>query len=592
MQIRFIEQKSVIPNVMIKLLFTVGSVNDPKGKEGLAELSAAMITDAGSKSMRLDEIQKALFPIAGSFNAQVDKEMTTFTAVVHKDNLQKFLDVVLPMLLTPGFREDDFSRVKDAQLNGLETDLRASNDEELGKEQLQNVIFDGTPYGHTPLGTLAGIKSITLDDVKKFVDENYNATNVVVGLSGDYPESLVKRLTADLGNLGAGGEETTIAQMPAINGHKATGLEVEIVKKDTRATAISLGHPIPVTREDPDFAALNLARVWLGEHRASLGRLYDRIRETRGLNYGDYAYVEYFNRPGFQFFPSPNIGRRSQLFEIWIRPVVPVNTQMALRIALYETQKMIDNGLSQEDFENTRNYVMKNVYLLTSTQNQRLGYALDSWWYGMPDYVDYMRGQYAKLTRQQVNAAIKKYLSVKNMNVVIITKDAAELRDLLLKDEPSSLKYDAPKPELAQEDKAIGSLQAQSQAGERPDRERGRRVREVTRTRLYSNQGRPLGRPSCYCARRSERPVQRNRHAPTIPGGRVRSHSARTGRHPRASGRVHSSEPHHSENYLREVRRDVSRRPARAVSNDHRRFSGHACSLLHHRQLDAFQEPA
>lgn len=456
-QIKFLEQKSVIPNVMIKMLFTVGAANDPKGKEGLAEMAASMITDAGSKSMRVDEIQKALYPMAGSLNSQVDKEMTTFTAVVHKDNLQKFLDIVLPQLLTPGFRDDDFSRIKDAQLNALENDLRGSNDEELGKEELQNVIFAGTPYGHTPLGTVNGIKSITLDDVKKFVADNYNATNVVVALSGDYPDTLTKRLSADLGTLGSGPEEMTIAQLPAINGHKATGLEVEIVKKDTRATAISLGHPIPVTREDPDFAALNLARVWLGEHRASMGRLYDRIRETRGLNYGDYAYVEYFNRPGFQFFPSPNIARRSQLFEIWIRPVVPANAQMALRLALYETQKMIDNGLSQEDFDNTKNYVMKNVYLLTSTQGQRLGYALDSWWYGMPDYVDYMRAQYSKLTRQQVNAALKKYLSAKNMSVVIITKDAEGLRDTLLKDELSSIKYDAPKPELAAEDKVIGT---------------------------------------------------------------------------------------------------------------------------------------
>jgi zinc protease len=130
---------------------------------------------------------------------------------------------------------------------------------------------------------------------------------------------------------------------------------------------------------------------------------------------------------------------------------------MAMRIALYETQKMIDNGLSQEDFENTRDYLLKNVYLLTSNQNQRLGYALDSWWYGMGDYVDTMRAAYAKLTRDDVNNAIKKYLSAKNLHVVIITKDAEELRETLLKDEPSSIQYDAPKPELAEEDKIIGS---------------------------------------------------------------------------------------------------------------------------------------
>jgi zinc protease len=456
-KIRFIEQKSVLPNVMMKLLFTSGSAADPKGKEGLAALAAAMITDAGSQSMRIDEINKALYPMAGSFGAQVDKEMTTFTGVVHRDNVGKYLDIVLPQLLTPGFRDEDFQRIKDQQLNGLKQDLRNNNEEELGKEELQNVIFNGTVYGHTVLGTVAGITAITIDDVKKFVAENYNATNVVVGLSGAYPDTLPQRLSDELGTLGSGSEEKSLAELPAIAGKSPKGLEIEIVKKDTRATALSLGHPIPVTREDPDFAALNLARVWLGEHRASSGRLYDRIREKRGLNYGDYAYVEFFNRPGRQFFPSPNVGRRTQLFEVWIRPVVPENAQMALRLALYETQKMIDEGLSQEDFDNTRDYLMKNVYLLTSTQSQRLGYAMDSWWFGMGDYADTMRARYAKLTRADVNAAIKKYLSTKNMQVVIITNDAEGLKAKLLADAPSSIKYDAPKPELAEEDKTIGS---------------------------------------------------------------------------------------------------------------------------------------
>jgi zinc protease len=464
-QIRFIEQKSVLPNVLMKLLFTVGSAADPKGKEGLAQLAASMITEAGSKEMRIDEISKALYPMAGGFGSQVDKEMTTFSGVVHRDNLDKYLPIVLPQLLTPGFREEDFQRLKDQQLNELQQDLRSNNEEELGKEQLQNAIFDGTPYGHTVLGTIAGIKAITLDDVKKFIADHYNASNVVVGLSGDYPESLVKRLTADLGALGAGGEEQALAQLAPFKGKTPQGLDVQIVKKDTRATAISMGHPIPVTRNSADFAALNVARAWLGEHRAPLSHLYDRIREARGLNYGDYAYIEYFNRPGSQFFPSPNIGRRNQLFEIWIRPVVPENAQMALRIALYETQKMIDEGLSQEDFESTRDYMMKNVYLLTADQNQRLGYALDSWWFGMGDYTTTMRAAYEKLTRDDVNKAIKKYLSAKNLQVVVIAKDAEGLRDTLLKDAPSSIQYDAPKPQLAEEDKVIGSYKLNIKPG-------------------------------------------------------------------------------------------------------------------------------
>ena len=88
----------------MKLLFAAGSANDPAGKEGLAALSAAMISEAGSKAMSLDEINKALYPVAGSFGGQVDKEMTTFTGSIHRDNWDRFLRVALPMLLASSDR--------------------------------------------------------------------------------------------------------------------------------------------------------------------------------------------------------------------------------------------------------------------------------------------------------------------------------------------------------------------------------------------------------------------------------------------------------------------------------------------------------
>ncbi|MGH9366734.1 MAG: insulinase family protein, partial [Thermoanaerobaculia bacterium] len=72
-------QKTTLPQLNVKLLFAVGSEHDPKGKEGLAALAASMIAEAGSKERRIDEINKALYPMAGSFRDQVDKELTTFT---------------------------------------------------------------------------------------------------------------------------------------------------------------------------------------------------------------------------------------------------------------------------------------------------------------------------------------------------------------------------------------------------------------------------------------------------------------------------------------------------------------------------------
>jgi zinc protease len=448
-------QKTSLPQLNVKLLFTVGSAYGPPGKEGLSALAAAMIAEAGSKEKRIDEINKALYPMAGSFNDQVDKEMTTFTGRVHRDNWKAFFDTVLPQLLDPGFREEDFQRLKDAQANGLTEDLRSNNEEELGKERLQTNLFAGTPYGHAVLGTVAGIRSLTLQDVRDFVKKAYTQKALTVGVAGDAPEEMLARLRAELSRLPDG------AALPAPQGVVAkapSGIQVEILEKDTRATAISLGHPIGVTRSSPDFAALWVARAWLGEHRASVSHLYQRIREVRGMNYGDYAYIEAFPRGMFQFFPDPNLARRAQIFEIWIRPVVPDNAQFALRIAISELDKLVTNGLSQEDFERTRDYLRKNVYVMTATQDQQLGYALDSKWYGIGEFTATMRAALGKLTRDDVNAAIRKHLSAKDLSVVIVTKDAKGLREKLLSDAFSAIKYDAEKPkELLDEDQVIGA---------------------------------------------------------------------------------------------------------------------------------------
>ncbi|MGA1080135.1 MAG: M16 family metallopeptidase [Steroidobacteraceae bacterium] len=451
----FLVQRTPLPQLRVKLLFDVGSAYDPEGKAGLARLAASMIAEAGSTAQRIDEINKALYPIAGGFYAQVDKEMTTFTLSVHRDNWERFAAIVLPQLLEPGFREEDFTRLKTNQMNALVLDLRSNNEEELGKEWLQNRLFEGTPYGQAVLGTVKGLESITLQDVRDFVARHYTLGNLQIGVIGDAGEAVIDSLAVELAALPEG--DTPRVAVPAAR--QPEGLQVDILQKDTRATAISMGHPIPLTRASADFVALDVARAWLGEHRSSMSHLYDRIREKRGMNYGDYAYIEAFPRGMYQFFPDPNIARQQQLFEVWIRPVVPENAPMALRIALYEVDRLVREGLTREQFEATRDYLMKNVYVRTATADQQIGYALDSEWYGIGEYTSHMREALERLTLADVNRAIREYIRPRDMQVVMITQDAKGLRQLLLSGEPATIRYDADKPaELLEEDRVIGAL--------------------------------------------------------------------------------------------------------------------------------------
>src|SRR6202011_2789162 len=112
----------------------------------------------------------------------------------------------------------------------------------------------------------------------------------------------------------------------------------------------------------------------------------------------------------------------------------------------YERKKLIAHVLTQEQFIPTRDYLMKNVYLMTATEDQQNGYALDSKFYGIGEFNQYMRDRLSKLTVDDVNRAIRKHLSAQNLSVVMIAQDAAGLREKLISDAPSPLTYDSPKP--------------------------------------------------------------------------------------------------------------------------------------------------
>jgi zinc protease len=445
-------QPGTSPLVTFRLLFMTGSASDPAGKEGVAALTAAMLSGGGSRALSYNEIVEAMYPMASSFNSQVDKEMTVFSGTTHVDNLEKYYGLVRDVLLDPGFREDDFTRLKADAVNFLKVTLREGNDDELGKEYLYNLLYAGHPYAHHSVGRVSTLEKLTLQDVRDFYARNYTRANLVIGLAGGYPEDFAARLDADFAKLPAGSPSRT--KLSAVTA--TPGMKIDIVERETRATAISMGFPINVNRSHKDWPALALASSYLGQHRSSVSHLYQRLREARGLNYGDYAYIEYFPRGMFQFTPDPNLGRTSQIFQIWIRPVEPQNAHFTLRAALYEYDKLVRDGMKQEDLDSIRNFLTKYANVLTSTQNARLGYALDSRYYGIGDYNTFMREQLSKLTLADVNRAIRQHLKSDRMRVVIITKDGAALRDAILKGTPSPITYNSPKPaDLLAEDKVI-----------------------------------------------------------------------------------------------------------------------------------------
>ena len=449
-------QSATSPLVDVAFVVHTGGGFDPGGKKGLAAITAAMISEGGSEAMTIEEINEAMYPIAAGFSAQVDKEMTRLAGQVHRDNLDTWYSLVRGQLLFPAWSESDFDRIKTRLINAIRTDLVGNNDEELGKEALYAATYGSEhPYGSYNLGNVSDLEAITLDDVKDFYRSNYTVANITVGLAGGYPDGFPEALGNDLQKLQAGERlELAVPAAPSPDGREAL-----LIEKETPAVAVSFGFPIELRRGDPDWVALWLARSYFGEHRNSNSHLYKRIRETRGMNYGDYAYIEYFPRGMFQFHPDTNLGRQQQIFQVWLRPLRDNNdAHFATRTAMFELEKLVNNGMSESDFETTRAYLSKFVSLLMDGQSRQLGYAFDSQYYGTEKFSDYVRDSLSKLTLADVNRVIRENLQTEDVQFVFVTKDAADLQQRLISDQASPMTYDADKSqELLDEDTTISS---------------------------------------------------------------------------------------------------------------------------------------
>jgi zinc protease len=156
--------------------------------------------------------------------------------------------------------------------------------------------------------------------------------------------------------------------------------------------------------------------------------------------------------------PPTGVGRRAQMFEVWIRPVPRDQTLFALRAALREVELLAKNGLTKEQFEATRTFLSKYSLHFAETTSDRLSYALDDRFFGMDQsHLALFRKMMKELTLEEVNAAVKKYLQVDNVVIAIVAENSTELRAAIVADKTSPISYgDIQKPaEILAEDKLI-----------------------------------------------------------------------------------------------------------------------------------------
>ncbi len=452
-----IELKQANSNkVVFKIRFENGSIADPDDKPGLTYATASLMAQGGAGGKSYPEIQDIMQPWAAFYYLTIDKQVATFTFQVPADFVNEFYPLLKNALLAPNFEEADFSRIMKAQQNYVDQVVRASSDEDYSKFALEHLLFRGGNMQHLLQGTSASVKTITLDDIESHYKKAFTRHNVMLGIAGNYDAELLDRLKKDLEDL----PDNTFKPATPSKARQADGIEIEIISKENAfGSAIFTGAPLGITRSDDEFAALMIANSWMGEHRKSYSRLYQKIRQTRSMNYGDYSYIEWYSNGGRNQLPPSGVPRASNYWSIWIRPV-QIATQLqqqydeladikvghahfALRLAIREFDLLIKNGMSEEDFLATKTFLRSYTKLYAQGPAEQLGWLMDSTFYGRANYLAELDKLLEKATLDDVNKAIRQHWQTQNLFVTIVTDDseAQPLADSLINNTPSPMSY-------------------------------------------------------------------------------------------------------------------------------------------------------
>jgi zinc protease len=270
--------KHDIPLVAARLMVKAGGAADPKGKAGLAGLTASVLTQ-GTKTKTAEQIARGVEALGATLAATARWDSSVIDTSVMSSNLPKALEHVADVARNATFAKTEFERERDQSLDALQVDL--TEPRLLSGAVMSRLIFGEGPYGNRLDGTPATIKSIKREDLVAFHRLHYIPQNSVLVLAGDIQADAAFELAQK--SFGSWPRGTTEVAAAAHRPNASGPRVVVIDKPDAGQASVAVGRA-GIRRTDPSYMQALVTNSILGGGYSS--RLNQEIRIKRGLSYG------------------------------------------------------------------------------------------------------------------------------------------------------------------------------------------------------------------------------------------------------------------------------------------------------------------
>ncbi|MFL6051939.1 MAG: M16 family metallopeptidase [Actinoallomurus sp.] len=285
----------------------------------------------GTRTRTALEISSLMDAAGGEMNAFTAKEYTCYYARVLDSDMPLAIDVVSDMVINSLIEPQDV----DAERGVILEEIAMHDDDptDAVHDEFSAALFGDTPLGRPILGTVESISGIGRDRIARYYRDRYVPQNLVVSAAGNVDHDEVVRLVQAAFE-GVLGDEGQLPSAPRIGGPGAAPASgVRSIVRPTEQANLILGS-VGITRTDERRFALGVLNAALGGGMSS--RLFQEIREKRGLAYSVYSYNSQYADTG--------------IFGVYAG-CLPAKVDEVLEICRDEVAKVAEHGITEEELE-------------------------------------------------------------------------------------------------------------------------------------------------------------------------------------------------------------------------------------------------
>lgn len=392
-----VAERPQVPIVAVRVFLKAGAVFDPADKNGLANLTGALLTrGAGSRSAQ--EIDATIEFVGGRLEAGAGRDGLTASLAVLSRDLKLGLDLLADVVRRPTFPEAELKR-KVAEIQAA-IQRSEENPEAVASRALARLVYPDHPYGRPVEGTRDSVGRLTREDVVGFWREHVRPDATVIAVVGAITREQARREI--LARFGDWPKPEGAAPTPPGRATEAAPRSETVARQLTQAT-IMLGRQA-VNQTDPDYYALSVASYILGGGSAS--RLYSRVREEGGLAYSVFSYLT----PG-RYGGGLTISAQTRTAEV----------ARVTRIFREEVVRLGQGLPSERELGLAKSYLIGSFPLRLDTSAKVADFIVGVEEMGLGlDYADRYRERIGKVTGADVQRVAARYFAPDTFNRVVV----------------------------------------------------------------------------------------------------------------------------------------------------------------------------